>query len=118
MSETMDKIKNKGAELKGELKNKYENLKEDIRGEDYDEQIAFQRGQYQAAAGAVGTAVRDTRDLAAESISKAAFPIERKADGSVDTEAAEARGRIKDEAKRINKEERKGYNETLKSMRR
>ena len=116
MGDTWDKIKNKTAEIKGEVKNEYEHLKEDVTGKDYSDDAAYRRGERQARSGITGAAVRDEKDRATDAIKDTDAPIRRNFDGSVNTDAAEMRGKLKNEAKHQNKEEQKGFNDKIDDM--
>ena len=117
MSETWDKVKNKGAEIKGEVKNEFENIKKDFSDKDQAGDKAYARGTAQAAAGIAGTAARGATEAAKDRIVDQKDNIPRKSDGSVDTQEAELRGVLKNQVKHLNSQEKKGYNDTLKVMR-
>ena len=118
MANTWDKIKNKGAELKGEVKNEYQNMKDDMSGRDHKDEAAYRRGETQAMRGTSGAVDREARDRATDSVTDRNSPIERNLDGSVDTKAAEARGMAKNEMKHQNKQEEKGYKDQRDDMKR
>ena len=117
MSETWDKVKTKGAEIKGEVKNEFENIKKDFNDRDHAGDKAYVRGAAQAASGIAGTAARDASAAAKDRIVDQKDGIPRKSDGSVDTQEAELRGVLKNQVKHLDNQERKGYNDTLKMMR-
>jgi len=117
MSETWDKVKNKGAEIKGEVKNEFENIKKDFNDRDKAGDRAYERGTAQAAAGIAGTAARDTTEAVKNNIVGQKDGIPRKSDGSVDMQEAELRGVLKNQVKHLDNQEKKGYNDTLKVMR-
>ena len=117
MGDTWDKVKNKGAEIKGEIKNEFDNAKKDFNDEDSAGDKAYVNGVAQAVSGMKGTIKRDATEAAKDTFVDRERPIPRKSDGSVDTEEAERRGEVKNQVKHLNKEEKKGYNDTLKAMR-
>lgn len=115
MGDTWDKVKNKSAEMKGEMKNEFKNLKNDIKGEDYAGEQAYRRGEKQAMAGVRGAAERYDNNSVTEDIVDRSG-ITRNLDGTVNTDAAELRGEVKNQIKHENKEEKKGFNDTLNNM--
>ena len=108
MGETWDKIKNKGAEIKGEIKNEYKNVKEDLSGKDHSGDAAYNRGVDKAMSGNTPSVDHDTRNAVKDTA------IPRNTDGSVDTKTAEMKGQIKNEMKHQDKEEKKGYDDARK----